>query len=201
MDERVLIIEGIHKTFPSRSAFGKAAEARAVDGVDLAVRRGEVVGLVGESGCGKSTLGRLALGLLRPSAGRVLFKGQDLNTIGKAALRELRKDMQIIFQDPFASLNPRMRVRDIVAEPLVIHGLAVNGGRDDRTAALLEKVGLSADALPRYPHEFSGGQRQRSSLPMSRSRRSMSPFRPRSSTSWPICSRTWGFRSSSWPMT
>jgi oligopeptide/dipeptide ABC transporter ATP-binding protein len=161
MDDRVLIIEGLHKTFPARSAFGKAAEARAVDGVDLTVRRGEVVGLVGESGCGKSTLGRLALGLLQPSAGRVLFKGQDLNTIGRSAFRALRKDMQIIFQDPFASLNPRMRVRDIVAEPLVIHGLAEKKDLDSRTAALLEKVGLNADALPRYPHEFSGGQRQR----------------------------------------
>jgi len=161
MDPSILAMENLFKTFPVKAAFGRSAEARAVDGVSLSVARGEVVGLVGESGCGKSTLGRLALGLLQPSAGRVLFKGQDINAVGKSTLRALRKDMQIIFQDPFASLNPRMRVRDIVAEPLVIHRLADKGELESRTAALLEKVGLSADALPRYPHEFSGGQRQR----------------------------------------
>jgi oligopeptide transport system ATP-binding protein len=161
MNENILTIEDIHKTFPVKAGLGKTVHAQAVDGVSLTVRSGEVVGLVGESGCGKSTLGRLALGLMPPTSGRVLFQGRDLGTLGKKDLRSLRKEMQIIFQDPFASLNPRMRVRDIVIEPLVIHRLAAPQELDARGAALLEKVGLNADALMRYPHEFSGGQRQR----------------------------------------
>jgi oligopeptide transport system ATP-binding protein len=161
MNENILTIENIRKTFPVHAGPGKTVHARAVDGVSLTVRSGEVVGLVGESGCGKSTLGRLALGLMPPTSGRVLFQGRDLGTLGKKDLRALRREMQIIFQDPFASLNPRMRVRDIVTEPLVIHKLATNEELDNRGAALLEKVGLNADALMRYPHEFSGGQRQR----------------------------------------
>jgi oligopeptide transport system ATP-binding protein len=161
MNDNILTIENIRKTFPVHAGPGKTVHARAVDGVSLTVRSGEVVGLVGESGCGKSTLGRLALGLMPPTSGRVLFQGRDLGTLGKKDLRALRREMQIIFQDPFASLNPRMRVRDIVTEPLVIHKLATNEELDSRGAALLEKVGLNADALMRYPHEFSGGQRQR----------------------------------------
>ena len=161
MDKHILDINELYKTFPVKSAFGTATEARAVDGVTLSVATGEVVGLVGESGCGKSTLGRLALGLLQPTAGSVRFRGRDINGIGKDELRSLRKEMQIIFQDPFASLNPRMRIRDIVTEPLVIHRLARKDDMNDRAAALLSQVGLSADVLARYPHEFSGGQRQR----------------------------------------
>jgi oligopeptide/dipeptide ABC transporter ATP-binding protein len=161
MDDTILNIENLFKRFPVKSSFGRMAEATAVDGVSLSVLRGEVVGLVGESGCGKSTLGRLALGLLQPSSGRVLFKGQDITAIRKRVLRVLRKEMQIIFQDPFASLNPRMRIRDIVTEPLVIHRLADRKDLDAHAADLLSKVGLANDALPRYPHEFSGGQRQR----------------------------------------
>ena len=161
MDNSILTIEKLHKTFPVKAGPGKTVHARAVDGVSLSVGRGEVVGLVGESGCGKSTLGRLALGLMPPTTGKVFFKGKDLAGVGKEELRALRKEMQIIFQDPFASLNPRMRVRDIVTEPLVIHRLASMQDLDSRGAALLEKVGLNADALMRYPHEFSGGQRQR----------------------------------------
>ena len=161
MNNTLLQIENLYKTFPVKAGFGKTVEAKAVDGVSLTVARGEVVGLVGESGCGKSTLGRLALGLLPPTSGMVSFRDRDLNALGKKELRALRKDMQIIFQDPFASLNPRMRIQDIITEPLVIHRIAEGSELKEQGAALLAKVGLSADALSRYPHEFSGGQRQR----------------------------------------
>lgn len=161
MNDTLLQIENLYKTFPVKAGLGKTVEAKAVDGVSLTVARGEVLGLVGESGCGKSTLGRLALGLLPPTSGMVTFRDRDLNTLGKKELRALRKDMQIIFQDPFASLNPRMRIQDIITEPLVIHRLAEGRELKEQGAALLDKVGLSADALSRYPHEFSGGQRQR----------------------------------------
>lgn len=161
MDNRLLEIENLYKSFHIKSGPGKTLTARAVDGVSLTVSRGEVLGLVGESGCGKSTLGRLALGLMPATAGRVLFRGMDISTLPKDEMRALRKEMQIIFQDPFASLNPRMRIQDIVTEPLVIHKLAKKSDLPDRAAELLEKVGLSRDSLWRYPHEFSGGQRQR----------------------------------------
>ena len=161
MNTMLLEIESLFKTFPVKAGLGRTVPARAVDGVDLTVAEGEVLGLVGESGCGKSTLGRLALGLLAPTSGTVRFRGQDLAALPRPELRQLRQQMQIIFQDPFASLNPRMRVREIVTEPLVVHGLARDAELDGRAAALLERVGLTADALQRYPHEFSGGQRQR----------------------------------------
>lgn len=161
MNIELLAINNLYKTFPVKSGFGKTLAATAVDGVTLSVARGEALGLVGESGCGKSTLGRLALRLLEPTSGSVSFEGRDLDSLGKRELRELRKKMQIIFQDPFASLNPRMRIQDIITEPLVIHGLAKDNELEERGAVLLEKVGLSADALRLYPHEFSGGQRQR----------------------------------------
>jgi len=161
MTTELLAINDLHKTFPVKSGFGRTLRATAVDGVTLSVGRGEAIGLVGESGCGKSTLGRLALRLLEPTSGSVLFEGKDLGSLGKQELRELRKKMQIIFQDPFASLNPRMRIQEIITEPLMIHGLAKGDALEERGAALLEKVGLPVDALRRYPHEFSGGQRQR----------------------------------------
>ncbi len=161
MNDTLLQIENLYKTFSVKAGLGKTVEAKAVDGVSLTVARGEVLGLVGESGCGKSTLGRLALGLLPPTSGKVSFRDRDLNALGKKELRALRKDMQIIFQDPFASLNPRMRIQDIITEPLVIHRLAEGNELKEQGAALLAKVGLSADALSLYPHEFSGGQRQR----------------------------------------
>ena len=161
MNNVLLTIDNIHKTFPVKAGLGKTAKATAVDGVSLAVSLGEVVGLVGESGCGKSTLGRLALALLSPTSGSVHFKGRNLNALAKKELRALRKEMQIIFQDPFASLNPRMRIKEIITEPLVIHRLAEKSEREDRATALLAKVGLAPDAVNRYPHEFSGGQRQR----------------------------------------
>lgn len=161
MSNEHLQIKDLHKTFPVNAGPGTTLQARAVDGVSLSVGHGEVVGLVGESGCGKSTLGRLALGLLLPTSGAVSFRGKDLATLGRTELRALRREMQIIFQDPFASLNPRMRIREIVGEPLVVHSLAKGAELSGHVAALLGKVGLDADALTRYPHEFSGGQRQR----------------------------------------
>ena len=161
MNKELLFINNLRKTFPVKSDFGKTSAATAVDGVTLSVGHGEAVGLVGESGCGKSTLGRLVLRLLEPTSGSVSFEGKDLGTLGRHELRALRKSMQIIFQDPFASLNPRMRIQEIITEPLVIHDLAQESELEARGAALLEKVGLPVDALKRYPHEFSGGQRQR----------------------------------------
>ncbi len=161
MTDTILQIQALYKSFPVTAGPGKTLQARAVDGVTLAVAQGEVLGLVGESGCGKSTLGRLVLGLLPPTSGAVSFRGKELASLGNKELQALRKEMQIIFQDPFASLNPRMRVQEIVSEPLVVHNLAKGAELRDRAAVLLQKVGLSADSLVRYPHEFSGGQRQR----------------------------------------
>jgi oligopeptide transport system ATP-binding protein len=134
---------------------------KAVDGVTLEIHAGETLGLVGESGSGKSTLGRLLLRLLEPTAGQVFFDGRDLAALSRKQLRHLRREMQLVFQDPYSSLNPRMRVRAIVAEGIEIHKLARGREKEQRIRQLLEMVGMGADALDRYPHEFSGGQRQR----------------------------------------
>ncbi len=136
-------------------------DVRAVDDVTLTLRRGETLGLVGESGCGKSTLGRAILRLYRPTAGSITFDGQDITTLGGAALRTVRRRMQMIFQDPYASLNPRMTVGGIVGEPLDIHGIGTRNERRLRVEQLFETVGLDPSYAERYPHEFSGGQRQR----------------------------------------
>jgi oligopeptide transport system ATP-binding protein len=134
---------------------------KAVNAVNLDINPGETLGLVGESGSGKSTLGRLLLKLIEPTAGRVVFDGRDLATLSRKELRGLRREMQLVFQDPYASLNPRMRVRSIVGEGIDIHRLARGAEKERRIAELLEMVGLDAAAMNRYPHEFSGGQRQR----------------------------------------
>jgi peptide/nickel transport system ATP-binding protein len=136
-------------------------DVRAVDDVSLTIRRGETLGLVGESGCGKSTVGRAILRLYEPTAGRIVFDGQDISKLGENELRPLRRRMQMVFQDPFASLNPRHSVARIIGEPLKSHGLARGRDKDKRVRELLTVVGLPADAASRYPHEFSGGQRQR----------------------------------------
>ncbi len=145
-----------------RALTRKLAVLRAVEDVSLAIAAGETLGLVGESGCGKSTLGRTLLRLLDPTSGTIRFDGTDITRLDQSALRPLRRRMQMIFQDPYASLNPRMTVGATVAEPIIIHGLAATRReRDERVADLLARVGLPADAAGRYPHEFSGGQRQR----------------------------------------
>jgi len=136
-------------------------DIKAVDGVSLTIDRGETVGLVGESGCGKSTLGRAILRLYEPTNGRIVFDGRDISHLGESDLRPLRRRMQMVFQDPFASLNPRHSVGRIVGEPLKAHGLASRGTATKTVRDLLDRVGLPKDAIGRYPHEFSGGQRQR----------------------------------------
>jgi oligopeptide transport system ATP-binding protein len=139
----------------------KIADVKAVDGISFAIRQGETLGLVGESGCGKSTTGRAILQLYRPTAGQILFGGTELTTLKGGALRAMRRKMQMIFQDPYASLNPRMSVGAIIGEPLAIHGLAKGKARRERVHEIMRIVGLNPFYANRYPHEFSGGQRQR----------------------------------------
>jgi oligopeptide/dipeptide ABC transporter ATP-binding protein len=156
--DELVRVRQLVKHFPVE---GSDDVVRAVDGVTFEIFEGETLGLVGESGCGKSTVGRCLLRLIEPTAGEVVFDGRDVRALSRRELRELRREMQIIFQDPYASLNPRLKVRAIVGEPLVIHGLKDKEQRRERVAELLKKVGLDPDYMNRYPHEFSGGQRQR----------------------------------------
>ncbi|HKC63956.1 MAG TPA: dipeptide ABC transporter ATP-binding protein, partial [Pyrinomonadaceae bacterium] len=156
--DELVRVRGLVKHFPVE---GSDDVVRAVDGVTFEILSGETLGLVGESGCGKSTVGRLLLRLIEPTAGEIEFEGRDVRALSKSELRGLRREMQIIFQDPYASLNPRMKVRDIVGEPLVIHGLKSKEEKRARVAELLKRVGLDPEYMNRYPHEFSGGQRQR----------------------------------------
>jgi ABC-type glutathione transport system ATPase component len=160
----LLEIRNLTKIFPlGESIFGGGAkgEVRAVDDVSLDIQSGETLGLVGESGSGKSTLGRLVLRLIEPTSGRISLDGHDLLAAGHGEMRRLRRDMQIIFQDPFGSLDPRMRVEEVISEPLIIHEKMSASARRVRVAELLRAVGLDESARRRFPHEFSGGQRQR----------------------------------------
>jgi oligopeptide/dipeptide ABC transporter ATP-binding protein len=159
----ILRVESLVKHFPIKAGLLKhtVGQVRAVDGVDLTVRRGETLGVVGESGCGKTTLGRTIIRLIEPTAGRIVFDDRDITKLKRRQMRPVRRDIQIVFQDPYASLNPRMTVREIVAEPLQIHGLYRRAEGRRRVEELLRTVGLSPEHANRFPHEFSGGQRQR----------------------------------------
>lgn len=159
----LLEVDGLHKHYRvGAGIFGGSHTVRAVNGVSLKIRRGETLGLVGESGCGKSTLGRTLVRLEEPTAGRIVLEGTDIASLRRAQLKTFRRRIQIVFQDPYSSLNPRMSVRSILSEPLRLHGVTTS--RDDlnrEVLSLLDRVGLRRDAIDRYPHEFSGGQRQR----------------------------------------
>ncbi|RPF56115.1 ABC transporter ATP-binding protein [Aquisalibacillus elongatus] len=163
MSTPILEVKGLKKYFDIRGGvFGKkVGDVKAVDDVSFTVNRGEILGLVGESGCGKSTTGKALLRLVEPTDGEVIFEDENILDLSKEQMRRLRKDMQIVFQDPYASLNPRHTVEKIISEPLITHGVESSKEQKERVKELLEVVGLEADHASRYPHQFSGGQRQR----------------------------------------
>lgn len=160
----LLDVKGLTKSYDAQTgflAFGRRRKVRAVEGVSFSVEEGETLGLVGESGCGKTTVAKCLLRLIEPDSGEVIFEGRNVLNLRGEELRRVRRDMQIIFQDPFSSLDPRMRVKDIVGEPLRVHGVCDGEEGEERVFRLLKLVGLSEEQASRYPHEFSGGQRQR----------------------------------------
>lgn len=163
MTETLLQVRDLKKHFPINGGVlgKKVGEVKAVDGLTFELKKGETLGLVGESGCGKSTTGRLLLRLLEPTEGNVLFENKDITTLSKNEMRKLRREMQMVFQDPYASLNPRHTVERILEEPLIVHGIGNKEERKKRVREILEVVGLSSYHAKRYPHQFSGGQRQR----------------------------------------
>lgn len=164
MSDVLLKVTDLKKYFPVNKGIvfnKKIGDVKAVDGVSFEVNRGETFGIVGESGCGKSTTGRLVMQLLKPTAGSVIFDGRELTTMNKEELRQLRQEIQMVFQDPYASLNPRKTVEDIIMEPLIIHNIGNKEERLEKVYRLIAKVGLNVSHAKRYPHEFSGGQRQR----------------------------------------
>lgn len=162
MSQPLLEIKSLKKHYETKKGFwGKSSFVRAVDGIDLTIYEGETVSIVGESGCGKSTTGRSIIRLIEPTEGVVLFQGKDILSLNEQEMRKVRRDMQFVFQDPFASLNPRHTIRQILSAPLIIHGIGTASERKKMVDDIIEVVGLRKEYLDRYPHEFSGGQRQR----------------------------------------
>jgi len=163
MSENLLEVQNLKKYFPITAGLLRrtSGQVKAVDDISFTLKSGETLGLVGESGCGKSTAGRMIMRVLEPTEGRIVFDGQDITRLSGKRLRDVRRKFQMVFQDPYASLNPKMTVDEIVSEPLIVNGVASRKQASERTAQLLERVGLRGDDRMRYPHEFSGGQRQR----------------------------------------
>src|SRR3954466_14090796 len=164
LEEPLLTVENLEKHFPITRGIifqKEIGRVRAVDGVSFSVKQGETLGVVGESGCGKSTMARCVMRLLEPSGGKIVFEGRDITSLSRAAMRPVRREMMMVFQDPYASLNPRKRVGFIIAEALQVHKMGTDGEIKRRVQELLDIVGLNPEHYNRFPHEFSGGQRQR----------------------------------------